>query len=162
MKICPYIVIVILSIILVMSWCSRPTGKYDTTTSDTVWIHHIDTVRDTIIPPPVFVHTVRQDTVFLPVVKNEPADTDLTQLPDSIPVSLPITEKEYQTEDYKILISGYNPSLDYVELYHPTRLGIIKQKNKRWGLGLSAGYGIGPRGFTPVLAVTFNYNMFQW
>lgn len=111
-----------------MSWCSRPTGKYDTTTSDTVWIHYIDTVRDTIIPPPVFVHTVRQDTVFLPVVKNEPADTDLTQLPDSIPVSLPITEKEYQTEDYKILISGYNPSLDYVELYHPTRLGIIKQK----------------------------------
>jgi hypothetical protein len=38
----------------------------------------------------------------------------------------------------------------------------IVQKNKRWGLGLSAGYGIGRNGLSPILAVTVNYNLFQW
>ncbi|WP_418944767.1 DUF6808 domain-containing protein [Phocaeicola plebeius] len=38
----------------------------------------------------------------------------------------------------------------------------IVQKNKRWGLGLSAGYGIGRNGLSPILAVTVNYNLFQF
>ena len=71
-------------------------------------------------------------------------------------------EREYRTDDYRILINGYNPELKSVELYRPTMLGTIKQRNKRWGIGFSAGYGIGSGGFSPVLAVTINYNLLQW
>lgn len=38
----------------------------------------------------------------------------------------------------------------------------VVHKPKRWGLGLSAGYGVGKDGFTPVLAVTVNYNILEW
>lgn len=161
MKLIPWILVVLLSIMLMLSWCSCPadnSGKLP----DTLWTLVVDTIRDTIIPPPEVEHHVRVDTVLLPVSMEDPdVDIDST-LPDSMPVIIPIMEREYRTDDYRILINGYNPELKSVELYRPTMLGTIKQRNKRWGIGLSAGYGIGSGGFSPVLAVTINYNLLQW
>ena len=162
MKLIPWILIVLLSIMLILSWCSRHVDNFGKTIPDTLWTLVIDTIRDTIIPPPEVEHHVRVDTVLLPVSMEDP-DADINSaLPDSMPVIIPIMEREYRTDDYRILINGYNPELKSVELYPPTMLGTIKQRNKRWGLGLSAGYGIGSDGFSPVLAVTINYNLLQW
>ena len=162
MKLIPWILIVLLSIMLILSWCSRHVDNFGKTIPDTLWTLVIDTIRDTIIPPPEVEHHVRVDTVLLPVSMEDPdVDIDST-LPDSMPVIIPIMEREYRTDDYRILINGYNPELKSVELYRPTMLGTIKQRNKRWGIGLSAGYGIGSGGFSPVLAVTINYNLLQW
>ena len=162
MKFIPWILIVLLSIMLMLSWCSRPADNSGKLTPDTLWTLVVDTIRDTIIPPPEVEHHVRVDTVLLPVSMEDPdVDIDST-LPDSMPVIIPIMEREYRTDDYRILINGYNPELKSVELYRPTMLGTIKQKSKRWGIGLSAGYGIGSGGFSPVLAVTINYNLLQW
>lgn len=162
MKIIPWILIVLLSIMLILSWCSRPADNSGKFTPDTLWTLVVDTIRDTIIPPPEVEYHVRVDTVLLPVSMEDPdADID-SALPDSMPVIIPIMEREYRTDDYRILINGYNPELKSVELYRPTMLGTIKQRNKRWGIGLSAGYGIGSDGFSPVLAVTINYNLLQW
>ena len=162
MKLIPWILIVLLSIMLMLSWCSRPADNSGKLAPDTLWTLVVDTIRDTIIPPPNVEHHVRVDTVLLPVSMEDPdVDIDST-LPDSMPVIIPIMEREYRTDDYRILINGYNPELKSVELYRPTMLGTIKQRNKRWGIGLSAGYGIGSGGFSPVLAVTINYNLLQW
>lgn len=162
MKLIPWILIVLLSIMLMLSWCSRPADNSGKLAPDTLWTLVVDTIRDTIIPPPEVEHHVRVDTVLLPVSMEDPdVDIDST-LPDSMPVIIPIMEREYRTDDYRILINGYNPELKSVELYRPTMLGTIKQRNKRWGIGLSAGYGIGSGGFSPVLAVTINYNLLQW
>ena len=145
MKLIPWILIVLLSIMLILSWCSRHVDNFGKTIPDTLWTLVIDTIRDTIIPPPEVEHHVRVDTVLLPVSMEDP-DADINSaLPDSMPVIIPIMEREYRTDDYRILINGYNPELKSVELYRPTMLGTIKQRNKRWGLGLSAGYGIGDR-----------------
>lgn len=162
MKLIPWILIVLLSVMLMLSWCSRPADNSGKLAPDTLWTLVVDTIRDTIIPPPDVEHHVRVDTVLLPVSMEDPdVDIDST-LPDSMPVIIPIMEREYRTDDYRILINGYNPELKSVELYRPTMLGTIKQRNKRWGIGLSAGYGIGSGGFSPVLAVTINYNLLQW
>ena len=162
MKLIPWILVVLLSIMLMLSWCSCPADNSGKLAPDTLWTLVVDTIRDTIIPPPEVEHHVRVDTVLLPVSMEDPdVDIDST-LPDSMPVIIPIMEREYRTDDYRILINGYNPELKSVELYRPTMLGTIKQRNKRWGIGLSAGYGIGSGGFSPVLAVTFNYNLLQW
>jgi len=162
MKLIPWILIVLLSVMLMLSWCSRPADNSGKLAPDTLWTLVVDTIRDTIIPPPEVEHHVRVDTVLLPVSMEDPdVDIDST-LPDSMPVIIPIMEREYRTDDYRILINGYNPELKSVELYRPTMLGTIKQRNKRWGIGLSAGYGIGSGGFSPVLAVTINYNLLQW
>lgn len=162
MKLIPWILIVLLSIMLMLSWCSRPADNSGKLAPDTLWTLVVDTIRDTIIPPPDVEHHVRVDTVLLPVSMEDPdVDIDST-LPDSMPVIIPIMEREYRTDDYRILINGYNPELKSVELYRPTILGTIKQRNRRWGIGLSAGYGIGSGGFSPVLAVTINYNLLQW
>lgn len=162
MKLIPWILVVLLSIMLMLSWCSCPADNSGKLAPDTLWTLVVDTIRDTIIPPPKVEHHVRVDTVLLPVSMEDPdVDIDST-LPDSMPVIIPIMEREYRTDDYRILINGYNPELKSVELYRPTMLGTIKQRNKRWGIGLSAGYGIGSGGFSPVLAVTINYNLLQW
>ena len=76
--------------------------------------------------------------------------------------------KEYRDSSYYAKISGVAPRLDDIRVYPRTIYQTeyiyrdIVQKNKRWGLGLSAGYGIGRNGLSPILAVTVNYNLFQW
>ena len=76
--------------------------------------------------------------------------------------------KEYRDSSYYAKISGVAPRLDEIRVYPRTIYQTeyiyrdIVQKNKRWGLGLSASYGIGRNGLSPILAVTVNYNLFQW
>lgn len=76
--------------------------------------------------------------------------------------------KEYQDSNYYAKVSGVSPRLDEIRVYPKTvteyvyRDRIVSNKQKRWGLGLSAGYGIGRNGLSPVFAVTINYNLFQF
>lgn len=39
---------------------------------------------------------------------------------------------------------------------------IVREKQKRWRLRLSAGYGLSKNGLSTILAVTVNYNLFSW
>lgn len=76
--------------------------------------------------------------------------------------------KVYQDSNYYAKVSGVAPRLDEIRVYPKTvteyvyRDRIVSNKQKRWGLGLSAGYGIGRNGLSPVLAVTVNYNLWQF
>lgn len=51
-------------------------------------------------------------------------------------VNIPITEKEYKTEDYKAVVRGWRPELVSMELYPKTT---IVQKRPRWSLTVGPG-----------------------
>lgn len=76
--------------------------------------------------------------------------------------------KEYQDSNYYAKVSGVAPRLDEIRVYPKTvtqyvyRDRIVSNKQKRWGIGLSAGYGVGRNGLSPVLALTVNYNLWQF
>lgn len=121
-------------------------------------VHIRDTIRDTILKP-VRETLKRTDTVYLPVLIN--TATDRTVEGDSVPVLIPITSKEYKTDDYRAVVSGYKPSLDFMELYRDNKIITLTplQKEKRWGLGLQAGYGY-PGGW--YVGAGISCNLFMW
>ena len=85
--------------------------------------------------------------------------------PDSVSVEIPITQKVYETDRYRAVVSGYKPSLDDIYIYQPTQIVQVKNKPKRWGLGLQVGYGVTLKGtpqFTPYVGVGVSYNLFQF
>ena len=72
---------------------------------------------------------------------------------DSIEVELPITERTYLDEQYKIVIEGYNPVLKSVEMYPRTVYVTTTEKAKesRFAVvvGVQTGAGWTPKGFQP-------------
>lgn len=124
---------------------------------------------DTIQSKPIIVTKVKVDTLYLLSPLPYLAWIDKT---DTIYVSDSCWHlreyKEYQDSNYYAKISGISPRLDEIRIYpkmiYETQYIYrdVVHKPKRWGLGLSAGYGVGKDGFTPVLAVTVNYNILEW
>ena len=156
MKSLPWILVCLLIGVLVWMRCNphEPSPVY--IKGDT--IHIRDTVRDTILNP-VKETLKRTDTVYLPILID--TTTDRTVEGDSIPVLIPITSKEYKTDDYRVVVSGYNPSLDFMEVYRDNKIITLSplQKKKRWGLGLQAGYSY-PGGW--YVGAGVSYNLFMW
>lgn len=124
---------------------------------------------DTIQSKPIIVTKVKVDTLYLLSPLPYLAWIDKT---DTIYVSDSCWHlreyKEYQDSNYYAKISGISPRLDEIRIYpkmiYETQYIYrdVVHKPKRWGLGLSAGYGMGRNGFSPVLAITMNWNIFQW
>lgn len=80
----------------------------------------VDIQRDTtfivdthFIEKPVLVEKRVTDTMYYAV-------HDTTRVKDTLYVALPREEKTYQGEDYLARISGFQPSLDYIETYPKT------------------------------------------
>ena len=99
----------------------------------------------------------RTDTVYLPIIVD--TTTDRTVEGDSVPVLIPITSKEYKTDNYRAIVSGYKPSLDFMEIYGEKEIITLKPKQKRWGFGLQFGYGY-PGGL--YVGGGVSYNLFMW
>ena len=193
MKNLPWILVGVLALALVLTWCSDGAGNRGKGEGgDTIWLPvRVDTIRDTVISPPVSEKPIGTDTARLPVQKPDrpkpspmpgenpeyadsiPANISKDTLanegdviPDSVDVLIPIVEREYRTSDYRIVVSGYNPQLKYVELYQRTETGIVNppaQKRKRWGFGPCISWGIGPNGKTQfILGASIHYDLLQW
>lgn len=85
--------------------------------------------------------------------------------PDSVSVEIPITQKVYETDRYRAVVSGYKPSLDDIYIYQPTQIVQVKSKPKRWGVGIQVGYGVTLKQtpqFSPYVGVGVSYNLFQF
>jgi len=123
---------------------------------DTVII--VETVRDTILKP-VKEYICRVDTVNLPILIDS-SNCEVEE--DSISILIPITSKEYKTNQYRALISGYHPNLDFIETYNTMQTITIAPKRKRWGLSLQVGYGIYKGGKGLYLGGGVSYNLFMW
>nr|DAI30105.1 MAG TPA: hypothetical protein [Caudoviricetes sp.] len=80
-------------------------------------------------------------------------------------VFLPITQKTYHKDSsYTAWVSGYCPNLDSIHVYNRTIIKTItitkSKKEKRFGVGLQAGYGFGKNGATPYIGVGVQYRLF--
>lgn len=138
------------------------------------------TVRTPIADAPVLRDSAavgRVDTVFVPITRPDtqtPAKTPETPVvvvdvdstcavPDSARLLLPEMRKVYETENYRAVVTGYNPELAEITVFAPTTT--VTQKyvdTKRWRLTIGAqlGYGITPVGMQPYagVGVTFGYS----
>lgn len=150
MKALPWILVVFLAG-MILYILNRP-AKYSPGEAirDTVMV--IDTIRDTV-PIPYKVTVMRTDTFYLPILVGDSLSTD------SVSVVLPVEQKEYKTEQYRAVISGIRPNLDFIETYNEKQIITLTPKLKRWGLGLQAGYGY-PDG--AYVGVGVSYNLFIW
>ena len=94
---------------------------------------------DTIVHErPVYVRQKVVDTMLVAV-------RDTLRLSDTTYIALPRTERTYTDSTYKAIVSGYRPSLDYIEV-HPRTMTIsttetVYKDISRWSLGIAAGPG---------------------
>ena len=146
--------IVIIFLIAIGSFFSgygcRNMRSSETMPADTVILR--DTLRDSI-PYPVVETLVQEVPELVPFYVTLRGDT----VRDTVYLPVAITQKEYQTDSYRAWVSGYRPALDSLWVY-PERI-YIKEKARRWGIGLSAGYGIGRNGLSPYVGVGVYYRI---
>lgn len=155
MKNLPYIIIIILSLLLLFHPC-RVEHAPGELVRDTVTV--IDTVRDTV-PKPYRVEVVRMDTFYLPIFVGDSLEVD------SKLVVLPIEKKEYKTDEYRAVISGFRPNLDFIETYTKSQTVTvipIDRRRKRFGLGVQAGYGFSGNKVSPYVGVGVSCNLWEW
>ena len=155
MKSIPYILIAVLAFTL--GWCSRSPSvkeipKYDTIQSEPIVVTKVFVDTQYILSPyPYLAWIDKTDTIYV--------SDSCWHLREY---------KEYQDSNYYAKVSGVAPRLDEIRVYPKTVYETqyiyrdVVHKSKKWGIGLSAGYGIGKNGFSPVLAVTVNYNILMW
>lgn len=106
-------------------------------------------VRDTVlVERPRFVHSELVRTVEVPVVQV-----------DTVMVSLPIEQRQYEGEGYTAWVSGWEPTLDSIELRRTiaqTSVAMAPSTVSGMGslsLGLQAGVGLTPKGVQPYVGV---------
>ena len=149
MRVLPWILVGVMAVLCILGWLRpRKMTKETEYLYDTVVIR--DTVRDTV-PKYVKAYLDRWDTIYVP--------TDTIHSHDTVPVIIPIEKKEYKTADYRAVVSGYKPSLDYMEVYRKTQTVTLTPKPKRWGIGLQAGISY-PAGWH--IGVGVSYDIWQW
>lgn len=153
MKYLPYLLITILAFCL--GWCGRSSMKsvpqYDTIQSEPIVVTKVLVDTQYILSPfPYLAWIDHTDTI------RTDSCVHLREY------------KEYQDSNYYAKVSGVAPRLDEIRVYPKTVYETqyiyrdVVHKPKRWGIGMSAGYGVGKHGFSPVPAVTVNYNLFQF
>lgn len=120
---------------------------------DTITIVKIDTI---CVPEPLPMLVELLDTVYINIGE------------DKEPELLVKERKTYQDSTYKAVISGYSPSLDYIETYNTAKTEYvyitekIKQNPKKLGIGVQAGYGIGRNGLQPYIGIGVSYNLIRF
>lgn len=114
----------------------------------------VDTLRS-VLPIPSFEIEIDEVEIPYPIIIKEKGEERV----DTIYVPVPITQKEYMTADYRAWVSGYNAALDSIDVFPKTVYINKKTSPRRWGLGVSAGYGIGRSGLSPCLAVGVYYRI---
>ena len=127
----------------------------------------IDTliIRDTFTHyVPQYVHRHTRDTIRIPIPE---------LVHDTVAVYLPRETKIYEDARYRAEVSGYQPSLDRIDIFTQTQVvtkdvtQVVKRKT-RWGLGISAGYGVAinttEQTFKPApyIGVGIHYNLVSW
>ncbi len=122
-------------------------------------------VRDTVtIERPLPILTTIIDTILV-------AYPDIVIIHDTTFVQLPKERKEYSGKDYRAAVSGFQPSLDLIQVFPETKtvtktISVPPRKRSRWSIALQAGYGltlqdnhITPR---PYIGAGLSYSLVEW
>lgn len=76
--------------------------------------------------------------------------------------------KEYRDSTYYAKISGINAYLEHIEVYprtttkYITTTEYVREKPKKWGIGVIGGYGIGSSGLQPYIGFGISYDIIQF
>lgn len=86
--------------------------------------------------------------------------------PDSVRVIVPITQKSYETDEYKAWVSGYEPNLDSIFVFPKTTViheHSYKPPNK-WHIGITGGYGYGfkSKQAEPYIGISITYSIISF
>lgn len=160
----PILYIVLTAAFILSFGLGRYTAKPETILEER---ERIDTlvIRDTFTHyVPQYVHKHTRDTIRVPIRET---------IHDTVAVYLPRETRVYEDTRYRAEVSGYQPSLDRIDIYTQTQVvtkdvtQVVKQKT-RWGLGISAGYGVTinttDQTFKPApyIGVGIHYNLISW
>lgn len=93
-----------------------------------------DTIRETY-PIEISKEVVRKEYVVV---------RDTLRIKDTLYLSLPMERRVYGSDDFYAEVTGYNPSLDYIEVFPKTKVVTKYVKGQeRWRFSLDAGMDVG-------------------
>ena len=74
-------------------------------------------------------------------------------------VVLPAVTRVYEDTTFRAVVSGIDPRLDSLTIYPHVRTvtRTVRRPVSRWGLGLTAGVAVTPKGLSPALTVGVTY-----
>lgn len=157
--------VLLLAVFLVSLFLNvRHYKRQEPCSSDTLRV----TVTDTI---PFYKPVLKDSTVIRYVTEKFPVN--VPELPesatDSIDVVIPIAQAVYEDSLYTAYVSGYQASLDSLILRMPREVTTVtyarNAKNRRWDIGIQAGYGITLKGtpqLAPYIGIGISYNLFSF
>lgn len=165
-KLIKYLITILIGVILGIICCDICYKKHFKR-DETITKIEKDTVifRDTIrIEKPIEKYIAIVDTLYLPL-------RDTVTVKDTTYILLERISKTYSDSTYTLQVSGYQPALDWIEVY-PTRVVITEKiiknnyKKFRWGIGVQVGYGASIHNskvnLAPYVGVGISYNFIRW
>ena len=130
----------------------KPVDGKDTVTIET-WVH--DTITKYVSKPGKTIY------VYLPAVHDTTEVHDTTTIRDSVLVEVPIEERTYTGDNYRAVVSGFQPELKDIWVRQTMKYVYIPYQ-KRWvfTVGPQVGYGFTPKGWQPYAGagITFGYS----
>lgn len=82
---------------------------------------------------------------------------------DTAQLQIPISQKVYESEDYRAYISGYHAQMDSIFIKQRTTTIKLREPYQmpRFSVGVHAGYGMTPKGFQPYVGIGVSLNLFN-
>ena len=86
--------------------------------------------------------------------------------PDSVRVIVPITQKLYEGDGYRVYVSGYEPNLDSVYVFQ--RTAVVHERSckppNKWHIGITGGYGYGfkSKQAEPYIGIGITYSIISF
>ena len=125
-------------------------------------VSRVDTlyVRDTltVYKPSKVTRTVK-DTVRVIV-----EETQIDTMHDTVFVYLPQESIVWQDDRCIVYAHGINPQVDSVTHFNSSAVvtRTVTGRPKRWGIGVSAGYGMSKDGLSPYIGLGISYNIIRF
>lgn len=150
MKKLPWILVILLAVACVVTWF-RPHKPLPAEIYTETKVSMVVQIETLLISPPM-------------------APLLVFRLTDTMRIGDTVVYREqayYEDSLYRVWVSGYRPRLDSLMIFPRTVYQTVTNdiyhtiapKQKRWGLGLQAGYGY-PSGIYAGIGVS--YSLFQW
>ncbi len=161
-----WILLLVAALVAAVSVLSWRLG-YRSAVAESIETPRADTliVRDTVtVEYPVPILTTITDTILV-------AYPDIVIIHDTTFVQLPRERKEYSGKDYRAVVSGFQPSLDLIQIFPETKvvtqtISVPSRNRSHWALSLQAGYGITLQNnrITPLpyIGAGISYNLIEW
>ena len=161
-----WILLLVAALVAAVSVLSWRLG-YRSAVAESIETPKADTliVRDTVtVEYPVPILTTITDPLLV-------AYPDIVIIHDTTFVQLPKERKEYSGKDYRAIVSGYQPSLDLIQVFPETKvvtrtISVPSRKRSHFALSLQAGYGITfqDNRITPLpyIGAGLSYSLVEW